>query len=268
METKPIPNSLRPPDFCEPAKNIMIATPTLGRVVAYMAGSVHGAAYKALLAGISMESHVNVMDAYIDRSRNALVTAFLESEATDILFIDDDVGFPEDAILKICNARRPFVGGAYRKKDDNPKDKNPFWLDFFQGTSLAVNDEGLIEVPRLTCGFLRLNKVVFDYMPCRVFKDDDKFKFDFFRTGVEGGEERIGWRGRPTEDEKVGIFVGEDYGFSQRWRDRGGKIWLMPDIKFSHTGSKTWHGSVAEWLEMAKAASNMEGGHEVAAAAE
>lgn len=238
------------PEFCEPAKHIVIATPTLGRVVAHMAGSVHGAAYHALTVGITMESHLNVMDAYIDRSRNTLVQKFLESEATDLIFIDDDVGFQQDAIARICAQKRPFVGGAYRKKDDAPEDKNPFWIDFFPNRPILRNEEGLIEVPRLTCGFLRLNKKVFDHMPCRLFLDKGEPRFDFFRVGVERGEEKIGWRGRTKEMESVGIFVGEDYGFSNRWRERGGKIWLIPDLEFSHTGNKTWTGSVQKWLDM------------------
>ena len=33
-----------------------------------------------------------------------------------------------------------------------------------------------------------------------------------------------------------GVWWGEDYAFSNRWRKAGGKIWVIPDMNIDHHG--------------------------------
>jgi hypothetical protein len=49
--------------------------------------------------------------------------------------------------------------------------------------------------------------------------------YDYFWTGVEEG-----------------ILWSEDYGFSRKWRQIGGEIWLDPSIRLHHVGQKVYDG--------------------------
>ena len=41
-------------------------------------------------------------------------------------------------------------------------------------------------------------------------------------------------------------YFGEDFGFCQRWRDMGGRIWVDPDICLNHIGRYTFTGDTEE----------------------
>lgn len=53
----------------------------------------------------------------IDRSRNVIVAAFLASEATHLLFIDNDITFEPDDVLVMAMIGQPIVCGPYPRKD-------------------------------------------------------------------------------------------------------------------------------------------------------
>src|ERR1700687_4445217 len=57
-----------------------------------------------------------INDSLVPRARNRLAAHFLESKATDILFVDSDITFnPEDA-LSLLQFDEPVVGGIYSRK--------------------------------------------------------------------------------------------------------------------------------------------------------
>jgi hypothetical protein len=48
--------------------------------------------------------------------------------------------------------------------------------------------------------------------------------------------------------EESGGRVGEDVYFQLRYKEAGGKLWLMPDITIQHYGVKAWEGNYHEFL--------------------
>jgi hypothetical protein len=43
-------------------------------------------------------------------------------------------------------------------------------------------------------------------------------------------------------DKVTNAYVSEDFGFCQRWRDIGGRIWLDTESKLTHVGSYNFQG--------------------------
>ena len=57
-------------------------------------------------------------DLYIDRSRNICAELFLKSDCDRMVFIDSDLEFDDDAILKLIKYDKPLIAGIYRYKKD------------------------------------------------------------------------------------------------------------------------------------------------------
>ena len=97
---------------------------------------------------------------------------------------------------------------------------------------------GLLEVAGVPAGFLRVTRKALMEMT-------EKFKdLEYLCNNVKG---------RPVvalfESYKIGkLKLSEDYSFCQRYRDVGGKVWVDPEITMSHTGNKTFHGKLGDWL--------------------
>ena len=173
---------------------------------------------------------------YLDHTRNMLATRFMESEATDLLFVDADVGFAPETILQIAAARRPLVAGIYPKKSDRTGFPVTFSAD-----ELWSDEEGLIEAASAPTGFMRINRSVFEAMPAEEYRDQDD----------------RAWRRWFRCDFHDGTYWGEDTQFCQDYRALGGKLFILPDLTFAHSGLKSWKGNWGEWVrsqQMEKAA--------------
>jgi len=223
---------------CEPAKKLQIAIPSYsGKIAIETIASIMGSA--DIPCQIEFQSVSR--DPYIDRSRNALVTNFLlESDATDLLFLDDDVGFDPQTIRQIVLARRPVVAAVYPVKEFPIK----FPIDFLPGP-VRSDEEGLIQLAMMPTGLMRLNRTVFDYMPYDVYENGKgQRQLGFFRTLRPGPVQVGNWRDAPIS----GKYIGEDVYFCWEWRERGGQVFVSPNHDLTHTGLYTWEGNLHRWL--------------------
>lgn len=212
---------------CDPVKHLYIGIPAYdGKVTAETARGLVGATIVCCnFLKIELSVRIEPGDPYLDHVRNKLVTAFLETDATDLLFIDADVGFEPRAIAQICRTTRPFVGGIYPKKMNGPK---PVWPADFTASELQTDADGLVEAAMLPTGFLRLNRAVFDIMPAEWYQFGEVGTRGFFQSHVGAGGN------------------GEDVDFCHRWRELGGKIHLIPNLTFEHVGLNRWPANWAE----------------------
>ena len=85
----------------------------------------------------------------------------------------------------------------------------------------ACRADGLIEAHSVPAGFLKLTrKAVNRFMrewPELVYDEPCHPSIDLFNHGASGG-----------------TWYGEDYAFARRWREKCGKIWLVPDLQIDH----------------------------------
>ncbi len=172
---------------------------------------------------------------YIALARNQMVTQFLETDCTDLIFIDDDVSFSPEGLVKLLSHDVDIVGGVYPMKTIDPGN---------YPVRVMVNDDqtpkvenGLIECDGIPTGFMRIRRVVIEAMikayPDREFKDSrtEKTHFDLFACERENG-----------------VWWGEDYRFCQLAICAGFRIWAEPKIDFKHFGQYGWAGNYHDFL--------------------
>ncbi len=173
--------------------------------------------------------------ACITTARNSLVARFLaDAEATDLFFIDSDVGFDPAAVVKILECSESIVAGIYPLK----RDEGGFPVTLRTRDGVPFGRDGLLEALFLPAGFMRIKRGVFDLLaesyPELKYEEnvlEVEEGFDFFGMGAFGRR-----------------FRTEDYAFCQRWRDIKGTLWVYPDIDFQHIGMKAYAANYHEYL--------------------
>jgi hypothetical protein len=94
------------------------------------------------------------------------------------------------------------------------------------GTSIAYTSSSFSALSRSSSRTVRRNSI--------------SYLWNFFPVGMVDGD-----------------LVGEDYGFCQRWRSIGGRVWVDPAIQLAHIGHHIYTGdpmelfSTAPWAEAA-----------------
>jgi hypothetical protein len=84
-----------------------------------------------------------------------------------------------------------------------------------------VRDDGCVKAEWIPAGFLKVEATAIDAFmgayPELCFGPRYAPSVDLFNHGAHEG-----------------VWWGEDYAFSRRWRDMGGEIWVIPDLDITH----------------------------------
>ena len=173
----------------------------------------------------------------ISRLRNTIVSDFLASDMTDLLFVDADVVWQPGAVGKLVGYPVDVVAGIYPHRTDPLswpvrylKDRPDLWAD---------PDTGLLEVDGVPGGFLRLTRVALEKMIAAY----PELRYNDF--GAISGSAHALFDHALRDKE----YYGEDYVFCDRWHDVGGKVWVDPNIAMRHIGYKTFSGTFGTWLK-------------------
>jgi len=114
-------------------------------------------------------SEAGIMSAYallsgnchVDDARNSIVASFLESDCTDLVFIDADVSFTPDQLVRLCTHENvDVVGGIYPKRATGHRDMPVRMLP----DVLTPDSKGLLEVEGLPTGFMRIRRTVLKHL--------------------------------------------------------------------------------------------------------
>lgn len=205
-------------------------------------------------------------DSLISRARNQIVAKFLASEeCTHLMFIDCDLGFSADDILKMLWHDKEIMTAAYPIKDlkwdmveKNVKNGVPTDELLENSLRFVVNtvkdgssnkikvDKGAIEVYDAGTGFMLIKREVFekliDSYPELKYTDDTgglkenekEWSYAFFNSYIDPDTKR---------------FLSEDYGFCRYWQEIDGQVWTDPSIKMMHLGRFKYEATMLSWLE-------------------
>lgn len=208
-------------------RKVLIGTPSYdGKVEAVYVSSLL-AALKECPAGVEIHPVFLCYDALVQRARNDLVQMALESDCTDLIFIDADQGWEPDWIYRLLASSHDVIGGAVVKKSTQVA-FNVKALD-----TLHITSDGLMEVECLGTGFLRLSRAALQAVwdVSETYSNSDKLNRMVFDIKVVDGE-----------------LISEDNVFCQKWRALGGKVWVDTTMTCSHVGTIRYVGSLQEYL--------------------
>lgn len=168
----------------------------------------------------------------VSRARNILVRDFLDSDCTDLIFIDADINFQADDVLRLMawasDPKKGIVGGVPRTR----KVDKVYIAQLDQDEEgVTMNRMGLVRAKRIATAFMLVRREVFERLvsenPQWNYQDHNTAKqlnavFDFL-VNEEG-------------------YIGEDYLFCDRARAIGYEVWIDPTIKLGHMGVQEYEG--------------------------
>jgi len=202
-------------------------------------------------------------DSLISRARNQLVAKFMANENfTHLLFIDVDLGYNYEDILKMLWHDKEIVTGAYPIKeilwdkvvklvnDNCEKDKiaeksTRFVINATTKDSNKVTmDNGAISIHDAGTGFMLIKRSVFE----KLFEAYPELKYKDDTGALQGTERDNSYALFNSYVDEDGRFLSEDYGFGRYWQKIGGQVWVDPSIELMHLGRYEYKGKLIDWI--------------------
>ena len=214
-------------------------------------------------------------DSLVSRARNNLVArAMANPKMTHIIFIDNDISWDPQDILKLIISDKNIVGGIYPLKNYNWSDllankKNPtnpnVVSDIIKRKNASqfkdiISDENMIQynlvrynvnylnntlnieknlakVNHIATGFMMIKRTVIEKMS-KAFPST-KYVDDVNFLKPEENEFAYALFDCGVEE---GHYFSEDWLFCHRWTKMGGSIWMDVSIALTHTGIEDYKG--------------------------
>ena len=232
---------------------LFVATPAYG-------GNVHVQYMKSMLSlqsklaeeKIGFEFFTVPFDSLIPRARNVCAMQFLKSDATHMMFIDADILFNAEHVIRMLRSQKDLVCGIYAKKALNfetVKGVASKCQDMKELTELSARynvnlspssmelQDGFLKVNYAPTGFMMMHKKALrefvDEHPELEYKNDIRGYgfgepcYDIFKCGVVKGR-----------------YLSEDYYFCHLWRESKRNVWVDLKVKLGHIGSLVYHSDM------------------------
>ena len=250
-------------------KHIFIATPCYG-------GQLGEPYFRSMIKLAILCNKYNIQytistlanESLITRGRNTLVSFFMENkDATHLFFIDADIEFQPEDILRMVAYDKPVVVGAYPKKALNwdsilgaaraegleetaetiegHSSNYVVNFDFLKdekgnNTPQVQIEDNLVKLKDAGTGFMCIQRDViqkmFDRHPEFKYVNDinvdmkfEPFMYALFDTMIDPESRR---------------YLSEDYMFCRTWQNMGGTVYLDPRTALNHVGHYTFRGNI------------------------
>tara|TARA_R100000231_G_scaffold33800_1_gene29676 strand:+ start:3179 stop:4423 length:1245 start_codon:yes stop_codon:yes gene_type:complete len=191
-------------------------------------------------AGIPVINQWLYNTSLITKARNTCISNWMnKTDLEYFMFIDSDMSWKSDYVLKLMNYDKIFVAGTYSKKHLN-------WYEiqknFINGVSETSKDliektseytcyekkdctikDGLLEVNRVGTGFMMFKRSLIykleEKYPELIYYEHKEKQWGFFQCDIKDKE-----------------HLSEDYAFCERVKSVGEKILIDPDLDLVHHG--------------------------------
>lgn len=192
-------------------------------------------------------------ESLITRGRNELVYNFLETNESHLMFVDSDIVFDANDVVKMIEHDKDVVCGIYPKKAiDWNKVVYAIKNDLVKAQDLGMAgchyafnagdiDEkelteklqgtDLVEVKHAATGFMLIKREVF----IKLFDKVETYKIRY--STERERTVRCFFDTMISEDKQ---YLSEDWFFCDLWKKHGGKIYINPRIILKHIGMHTF----------------------------
>lgn len=220
--------------------HVMVATPCYSGSVAHeCAQAMQLATMHCLTQGVVLDWQIAAGFSLVQAGRNWLNAQFLrDKQYTHVLWLDDDLFFAPDAVMKLIERRLNAVGGCYSTK-------HPVKPIFPYQASGPVVD-GLQPVTKLPGGFLLLARVAVEAANAGLeryeMEHDSKTESvpNLFDPHILGDDYDV-----IVRDNRL---HGEDFVYCERLVKAGVAVYVETDIDFGHIGRNIWKANLAQVL--------------------
>jgi len=233
MEKEEMPTQLKP--------SVFIAMPCYDSVKINTMLSVIKLVQQLAKSGI--EVGINTMKSpLIHQARNYLTSVFLTTKYQYLLFIDSDVEFEPESILRMLVAKKEIICTPYRVKAEQ-LDKHIYTVEFKDPEHVPILPGGLVEIEAGPTGLMLIDRKVFEEIiknhhdlkiKNKATPTADKsheFYYNFFDFGFDEG-----------------YSTGEDVSFCKLAKENDFKIYANTEFITKHHGSWAWTGKFGESL--------------------
>jgi hypothetical protein len=238
--------------------NLVVATPCFGGQisVAYAASVLKLEKRVRGYSGLTLKVLFKDGDALITRARASLVSQFLDDPtATHLLFIDADIGFEPDQVLRLIECGAEMCAAVYpiklidwdkvRKTIEtarpNPSAAALRYVFEVDDPSAVIEKAGFVKVRYAGTGFLMIRRDAVERM-CAHYPQLQYKRDHSLDAGVASGNRFALFECTIGED---GTYLSEDFAFCKRWTDMGGEIWADLTSKLNHVGPMAFRGDLS-----------------------
>jgi hypothetical protein len=237
--------------------NLVIATPCFGGQIS----ALYATSLFTLQSRVRSYKDLNLKilfkdgDALITRARASLISQFLDDpSATHLLFIDADIGFEPEQVLRLLTCGADMCAAVYpikridwdRVRSTIEEGRNPsaaalryvFEVDDPQAVAERA---GFLKVRYAGTGFLMIRRQAVERL-CTHYPQL-KYRRDHSSDAAVASDNRFALFECMIGGD--GTYLSEDFAFCKRWTDIGGEIWADLNSRLDHVGPMTFFGDLS-----------------------
>jgi len=238
--------------------NLVIATPCYGGQVSvlYAASLFKLQQMIRSYGGLTLKVLFKDGDALITRARASLLSQFLDDPlATHLLFLDADIGFEPEQVLRLIQCGADMCAAVYPVKRldwdkvrqtietarPDPATAALSYVFEVDDPSAVIERAGFVKVRYAGTGFLMVRRQAAEKMCVRY--PHLQYKRDHSIDAATVSDNRFALFECMIADD--GTYLSEDFAFCKRWTDMGGEIWADLKSTLCHVGPMTFRGDLA-----------------------
>jgi len=195
----------------------------------------------------------SVKTSLVTHGRNLLTAGFLNSGFDYMLFVDADVEFKPEAIMRMLVTKKDIISTPYRVK--NEPEILEYAVKFKDSKDIKILPWDIVEIEEGPAGLMLIHRRVYE----RLMKERPDLKIKFDEPTRKKMNKEIG-----AEDDAIdrymynfwdttfcledGEWKGEDLSFCNLATDAGFKLYANLDSGTTHHGSYGWKGRFGDFL--------------------
>ncbi len=238
--------------------NLVVATPCFGGQISVLYAASLFKLQKLVQGyrGLKLKILFKDGDALITRARASLISQFLDDpDATHLLFVDADIGFEPEQVLRLIECGAEMCAAVYPIKRidwdkvrttietgrSNPAAAALKYVFEIDDPNAVIAKAGFVKVRYAGTGFLMIRRAALERMCARY--PQLQFKRDHSLDAATSSINRFAlFECMIGED---GTYLSEDFAFCKRWTDMGGEIWADLKSRLTHVGPMAFCGDLS-----------------------